>query len=127
MKELKVKIPKGYEIDYKKSTFENIVFKKGKEKVFLELLQDLNICLDKDKSPTMFVFSKDKFVMEIEGSVLWVSYFDVWFPFEKEFGMRYSDIQEFIKDMVGKHFKLKGLTPRPTGFLLADAIEKSFK
>lgn len=82
-----------------------------KEQRFLELFQGLEIKSDIEKYPdSVFFFRGDEFILEIKNSHLWVSYTKVWRVFKDEFHMNYSETKEFIKDMVEKHFKWKGLT-----------------
>lgn len=132
MKNLKIEVPKGYEIDKEKSTFDNIVFKESntkadKEKLFLELFQNLTMKSDIDRYPnSVFYFRGDELFLEIEKSYLWVSYKHIWTIFEREFSMNYTEIQSFIQSMVEKHFNWKGLTPENADMGFKYLVEKPF-
>lgn len=65
MKELKIEIPKGYEIDEKNSTFEKIVFKPLENKKYPKTWE---ACIDKLNG------SKTKFCHITSGSELYESY-----------------------------------------------------
>lgn len=83
-----------------------------KEAKFLELFQGLEMKSDIKKYPnSVFFFRGDKCMLERENNILWVNYKQIWSIFQDEFGVGYSEIQTFIKSMVEKHFKMRGLTP----------------
>ena len=92
--------------------------KNGKEDLFLYLIEDLVIKIDKEKYPnSIFLFKNGEVWFEIykrqdeKNGNIWCSNKHYWLVFEREYGLNYTEIQELTKDMVGKHFKLKELTP----------------
>ena len=88
--------------------------KPSKEQIFLDLWNGCTIKFDFEKYPEkIFLMKNDKVIFEQDhkNGRLWCNYNRVWLIFEKEFGMKYDDIQSFIKNMVEKHFKLWVLTP----------------
>ena len=79
---------------------------------FLELIDGMTVKIDKDKYPnSIFFFKGDKCYFELGNSRLWVRYVEMWEVFEVEFGMKYDEIQSFIKDQMEKHFRMRGVTP----------------
>jgi len=93
---------------------ENIIPKKTKEEVFLEMINGLTIDTEtfKKERPNSKFFIKDKkCFLELEKSNLWCDYHNIWSVFESQFGMNYKQIQGFIKDMVEEHLNIKGVTP----------------
>jgi len=93
---------------------ENIIPKKTKEEVFLEMINGLTIDTEtfKKERPNSKFFIKDKkCFLELEKSDLWCDYDNIWSVFESQFDMNYKQIQGFIKDMVKEHLNMKGVTP----------------
>ncbi len=62
-----------------------------------------------------------------ENGYLWCRYALVWKVFETEYGMEYSKIQSFIKDMVEEHFKCKRITPHTGCVPHHTQVEEHFK
>lgn len=59
-------------------------------------------------------FSSNSFLLlaqDLKNKTLEVSYLQIWEVLEKKYGMQYTEIQEFIKDMVEKHLGIKGFIP----------------
>lgn len=82
------------------------------EKRFLELMDRMTIRIYHDKYPdSVFFFKDDKWMVEIVKSIAWFRYSGFWDVFEGEFSMQSNDVQQFLRDMLKKHFKMKGLTP----------------
>jgi hypothetical protein len=113
-KEIKINVPTGYEIDKEKSTFDNIFFKKKdseKESLFLELIHGLRIVTNIDNYPeSVFYLIGDNCVLEQKETNLFISYKLFWNKFSR-FGMNYDETKSFIKIMIEKHLKWRGLSP----------------
>jgi hypothetical protein len=98
------------------------------EERFLELIDGMTIKIDKDKYPdSTFFFKGDKCYLELENSILWGRYAEIWQGFEVEFGMKYHEIQPFIKDQMEKHFKIMAVTPYSLNWVVAKLVEQHFK
>ena len=75
----------------------------------MELIDDLEIKVDEEKYPySIFFFKEDKLLFEQDSrsDVFWCNYDKIWSVFEKEYHMKYEEIQSFIKDMMEKHLKM---------------------
>jgi hypothetical protein len=98
------------------------------EQRFLELIDGMTVKIDKDKYPgSIFFFKDDKCCLELENSILWVRYAEIWQVFEVEFGMKYDEIQSFIKDQMEQHFKMRGVTTVNLGLSLRCSMGQHFK
>ena len=98
------------------------------EQRFLELIDGMTIKIDKDKYPGLtFFFKGDTCYLEIQKSILWVRYAEIWQVFEVEFGMKYDEIQSFIKDQMEQHFKMRGATPEAYPKDYGYLMEQHFK
>jgi hypothetical protein len=88
---------------------------KSKEEVFWELMmRTTSIKIDQEKYPNQtFGFVNDKLLWQYdaENGFLWLSDKDIWSVFEKQYSLKYTDIQLFIKNLVEEHFKFRGVTP----------------
>ena len=94
---------------------ENLISKKTKEEVFLEMINGLTIDTEtfkKSHPNSKFFIKGKKCFLELEKSNLWFDYDNIWSVFESQFDMNYNQIQGFIKDMVEEHLNMKGVTPR---------------
>jgi len=111
----------------KENKSENLIPKKTKEEVFLEMINGLTIDTEtfKKSHPNSKFFIKDKkCFLELEKSDLWCDYDNIWSVFESQFDMNYKQIQDFIKDMVEEHLNMKGVTPRIYYSLNASLVEE---
>ena len=102
----------------------------NKETAFKELLNYVKPKVDNKKYPNIiFYFKDDKFYFEYDtkNGYFYCNYDKVWSVFETKYSMRYNEIQLFIKDMVRKHFKFKGVTPKAFDFIFLDKMKKHFK
>src|ERR1035437_486994 len=90
---------------------------KTKEEVFLKIIKDLSF---NKKTKLWSKKGKNYFEQDSKNGDLWCSYGLVWSIFESAFGMKYEQIQGFVKDMVDEHLKIKGLTPQGTRHYIAD-------
>ena len=83
---------------------------------FWQLCEGLTIKVYKKKYPNYIFFFKGGYVWfeyNTETGTLWCKHSTVWFVFENEYGLAYTEIQSLIKNQVEEHFKMKGLTPHP--------------
>jgi hypothetical protein len=82
------------------------------EERFLEIINGLEIKIDKKKYPdSIFYFKGDKYFFELEKDIIYCSYNNVWSIFLQEYKMNYDATQAFIKNQVEEHFKMKHVTP----------------
>ena len=87
--------------------------KPSKEERLLQLLNGAVLRIDKEKYPnSTFLFRGDGFLAEYnsKNTTLWLSYPEIWFVFESEYGMKYNDIVAFTRGMVEEYFKCRGVT-----------------
>jgi len=78
------------------------------EERFWQLCEGLTIKNDRGKYPDVVFFFKDDeatFEYDAKNRYLWCRHSTVWSVFEKEYGMKYNDIQYLIKNQVEEHFK----------------------
>ena len=105
--------------------------KLSKEERFWEIMLKTNsIKIDKDKYPnSTFGFVDDKFYWEFDSKIsnLMLSHTNVWSIFERDFALKYIDIQSFIKNEVEEHFKCKGITPHLSLRIRTPRVEEHFK
>ena len=67
---------------------------------------DKTYYVDSERKP-LFMYYQD-----LDIGVVWVDYNRIWSVLEKDFGLKYSEIQGLIEDWLGETYKLRGLTPR---------------
>jgi len=106
---------------------ENLISKKTKEEVFLEMINGLTIDTEtfkKERPDSVFFIKDKKCFLELEKSNLWCDYHNIWSVFESQFGMNYKQIQGFIKDMVEEHLNMKGVTPSFFFNITCQAVEE---
>ena len=106
----------------------------GKEDMFLFLTEDLKYKVDSEKYPNaIFLFKNEELWFEIykkqdeKNGYFYCSYRHYWSVFEREFGLKYAEIQELTKNMVETHFKLSRLTPKHFNNRSMDRVETHFK
>ena|SRR3970040_1586539 len=90
-----------------------------KEDRFLELIDDLEIKIDKKIYPkSTFFFKGDVLLFEQDSKndTFWCNYYEIWSVFGKEYHMKYEEIQSFIKNMMERHFKMKVFTPQQDAY-----------
>ena len=107
-----------------------------KEKLFLDLIDGFEWKCDLNQYPnSLFGFKNGVWLFEIcindglnqkkiianyrfgfeqdlKNANVWFHYYEIWSVFESKFDMKHDDIQSFMKCMVEKHFKMRGITPR---------------
>jgi hypothetical protein len=101
---------------------------KTKEQRFFELFNGLQLKFDFEKyRDRLFFFRGDEvwLIYDLKDKYLWVLH-EKWEVFENEYSMDYDEIQTFIKNMVERHFNLKGVEPRPILFTRAFTVERHF-
>ena len=84
---------------------------------FLNYIQDLEIKIDKKRYiDYVFYFKNGCILFEYNGKngYFHCQYDGFWSVFEREYHMKYQQIQAFIKNGVEEHFKFKVTTPEPT-------------
>ena len=113
-----------------------VLFEKtnGKEDLFLFLMEGTVSKIDEKEYPDyIFLFKGDKILFDFykiqdeKNGHFWCSYQHYWSVFENEYGLNYTEVQEFTKDMVEKHFKMKVLTPSKAEDWKLFLVEKHFK
>src|SRR5574338_1170143 len=76
------------------------------EERFWQRCDGLTIKIDREKFPySVFFFKNDELQFEYhtKNGYLWCLYSSIWSVFEKEDGMKYSEIQSLIKTQVEDH------------------------
>ena len=53
------------------------------------------------------------FQQDIKDKILWCYYYEVWQVFERDFGMKYDEIQALQKDVVGEILNCRDFTTQP--------------
>jgi hypothetical protein len=100
----------------------------SREERFLGLINGLQLKFDFEKyRDRLFFFRGDEVWLEydLKYKYLWVSH-EKWEVFENEYSMDYDEIQTFIKNMVGRHFNLKGVTPQRLTADFNTLVERHF-
>lgn len=105
---------------------------KTKEERFKELIEGIDISrpvVDFEKYPTsMFWFKDGKCYFEYDWKT---NYFRVnwnlWKVFHKEYNMKLSDVQCFMRIWVEEHFKLRGVIPTQSWLYREARVEQHFK
>ena len=83
------------------------------EKPFLELMEGMERKVHPDESHIVLWYKEDGWYFEQDEKYgdLWCQYNRVWLVFEIEYGGNYVDIQLIIKNLMERHYKVRGLTP----------------
>lgn len=88
-----------------------------KEHLFIDLIQDLEVKIDKEEYPhSFFLFKGENVWFEIykknndDYGQICCSYKNYWSVFENEYGLNYGQVQLFTNDMVKKYLKIMNLT-----------------
>jgi hypothetical protein len=89
--------PMKPEMEFLKDNFDNL------QKV---IKGNRTFYVDSERKP-LFMYYQD-----LDIGVVWVDYNRIWSVLEKDFGLKYSEIQGLIEDWLGETYKLRGLTPR---------------
>jgi hypothetical protein len=125
-----IEIPEGMEFDSDNSVikFKPLSPKQTPEELFLSMWEGCTVKIDKEKYPdSIFFFKGDQWMFEIENSILWCRYDKVWGRLSDINGLDYKDTQSFIRNLMEKHFKMKGVTPYGLGGFVGGWMEKHFK
>jgi hypothetical protein len=98
------------------------------EQRFIELVDGLTVKIDKDWYPdSIFYLREDEYIIEVENDTAYLSKHLFWDIFKDEFGMRYAQIQDFIKSMLEKYLKIKVIKAMSSPAFLVDLLENHFK
>ncbi len=93
---------------------------KSKEERFRELINDLytgdypvKITLDGSFKRIVFYNSKNEWLINYNQKTgyTYIRWVYIWSVFEKEYSMKYKDIEVFVKDMLLTHLKINETTP----------------
>jgi hypothetical protein len=85
---------------------------------------------DRVKYPDYIFFFKGNnswFEYNTKNKYLYCSYEFVWSVFEKEFGLKYDEIQLLIKTLVEEYFECTDITPFPISTDMVELAEEYFK
>jgi hypothetical protein len=99
------------------------------ENLFFELTKDIIIKYDEIKYPNSIFYFKDDiciFKYDKNNGYFYCDYYRYWSKFYEKFGFNYNQISDLTKDMVEKHFNLKGVTPNTNSFTMVTRVEKHF-
>ena len=83
------------------------------EKPFLELMDGMEKRVHPDFPHRTLWYKEDGWYFEQDekNGTLWCQYNRVWSFFEIEYGGNYVDIQSIIRNLMKRHYNLRGLTP----------------
>ena len=83
------------------------------EKPFLDLMGKMEKKVHPDESHIVLWYKEDGWYFEQDekNGHLWCQTDRVWSFFKTNYSSKYSEIQVIIKDLMERHYKLKGLTP----------------
>ena len=82
---------------------------------FLHLFDNLDVVQSEENNNWTLFRYKPKYnvmVYNKENSVLYVSHNDIWTFLKSNFGLKYPEIQELIKEWLGEVYNLRGVTPQ---------------
>ena len=102
------------------------------EKLFLSLshLDELEIKFDfiKYKKHIFYFYNETElFDQDKKSRYFYINYDEIWSFFEKNFGLKYNDIQSITKELVERHFKLKDITTNIKNIVYQFQVERHFK
>ena len=99
------------------------------EQRFLELIQGLEIKLDADYPDSIYFFKQDTYFVELDfkNKIIWFRYLGFWSVFEKEYGLDYDEIQQLLKNLLEKHFKLVEFISCLQDWPAMEILKKHFK
>jgi hypothetical protein len=81
---------------------------------FLNLFNDLDVVQSKENPDwTLFrhVKGNNIVIYNKENGKVYVNFFVIWSFLDNNFGLKYGEIQEVIKDWLGEAYNLRGITP----------------
>jgi hypothetical protein len=119
MKQLKINIPEGYEIDTFNTETGEVTFRPVEPQItpnelFLQLFDGCIVRFDRKNYPDyIFYFDKDgNYLAEYnsESNKFWVNYTKVWEVFQTEFSLNHNSTKDLLTKQVEDHFKFKGVT-----------------
>ena len=98
------------------------------EQVFLDIIDGCTIKIDKLKYPnSIFLFKGDDWMFEIENSNIWCRLDKVWERISEAISGDYQATLAFLKMQLDQHFKMKGVTPRPSHSTYLFVLDQHFK
>ena len=99
------------------------------EKPFLELMEGMKRKVHPDEPHKTLWYKEDGWYFEQDEKTgrLWCQINRVWSFFETNYSPKYSDIQLIIKNLMERHYKLKGLTPLKSILFLLLKMERHYK
>ena len=83
------------------------------EKPFLDLMEGMEIRVHPNEPHRTLWYKDDGWYFEqneVTGT-LWCQYDRVWSFFKTNYSSKYAEIKVIIRDLMERHYKLKGLTP----------------
>ena len=84
------------------------------EKPFLDLMEGMERKVHPDEPHKTLWYKGDNWYFEQDEKTgrLWCQYYRVWSVFETHYSPNCTKIQVIIRDLMERHYKLKGLTPK---------------
>ena len=84
------------------------------EKPFLDLMEGMERKVHPDNPNYILWYKNNQWYFEQgeETSILWCQYDRVWSVFKTNYPPKYADIQLIIRNLMERHYKLRGLTPK---------------
>ena len=113
----------------KLKTLNNNLFN-PQEQLFINLIKDCQIKIDQEELPfRIFLFQDEKYIFDYswKDNRFWFQKDHILTAFESKFNMSYHIFQDFIKDILEKHFKFRPFTTLTSMYPFTVAIEKHFK
>ena len=106
------------------NSFDSSEYKLGlMEKRFIELMNGLTIKLV--DNGIIYYIGEDWIVnQDVKNKIVYFSYYRFWSFFEKEFELKFDDIQSFTTDMVKKHLNCEGFTTAARSEQCDDVVKK---
>ena len=99
---------------------------KPEELFLIDILNDITI-FEQNINPDIIFWVKDGeilFKQNINSGVLSVNYYKVWSVLSSDYDIYFTDIRQFIKDMVEKYMKWYGTKPKYFHAQIPEKIEK---
>lgn len=119
MKQLKINIPDGYQIDTFNTETGEVAFKPTQpeitaENLFLQIFDGCTVRFDRETyTDSVFYFDKgENFLARYDSqtNTFWVSYPRVWQVFQAQFSLTPNLLREVLSQIVEQYFKLKQVT-----------------
>jgi hypothetical protein len=133
MKQLKINIPEGYEIDTFNVETRELTLKPQitPEELFLQFFDGCTVRFDRENYPDyIFYFDKDENYLAdyfVKSNRFYINYHKVWEVFETEFSLNSSSTKSLLNRLVEEHFKLKDVTTTVFSIAGGTEVEEHFK